>query len=248
VNITDIEINRLQGSKILGSKLSGIEVQILIWFLRQLELQGKFGHNLDDEKFHSNATIAAQLGFSKETVRRHKESLHARGILMVDGTTWGAYQKNGYRRKTGRSQHIKLSIGFQKFLLDRGAWSDERKWLFEKPAKFVKKEDQRKVKQREATIRWYLRYQGLQGPMVRAGSVRIGSLFADEFSTHLNMIATQRSMGTVEMGEAQKKSMLMVIKAGRLDFDTCMRHLMSMGYARTHVEAKKVLNNIVRTG
>lgn len=246
--INDIEINKLQQSKVLGKNLTPIETQIVFWLLRQLELSKcGYGHNLMEEKWHSNKTIAAHIGYGKETIRRHKESLHARGILIIDQCTWDKYQVAGRRRKTGHSQHICFSKEFREFLSNQSNWGLESPWKFQRCAGYEKKLSKLKSRQREYAIQWYLRYHGLQGPKQRGGSPLIGSLFRDDFSRSLNMLALKRSVESGEMDVRRKKSIKTFISEGNVNLETTMRHLVSMGYASPST-AKGVLLDILRTG
>jgi biotin operon repressor len=67
---------------------------------------------------YSNDYLAKMLGCSRERIRQAKESLQARGILLVDEKTWEEYNlPSGKRFKPQNTQDVRVTPRFVAYLL-----------------------------------------------------------------------------------------------------------------------------------
>ena len=117
-----------------------------------LRVEGQKGHNLNSIYSQPLSYTAKIIGVRKETARRALESLHARGIVIIDQLTWDEMNDaNGKRRSTGMVRDISLSEAFIATMKHFGEGLLEMKsWCFDKVKGFVKKQEGFRAKAKKA--------------------------------------------------------------------------------------------------
>lgn len=127
-NMSVFELSK-QENKILNS----IEIQRAISYLQIVKGQEKTllykilmlmpfeqkGYDILGTVTAANGSLGKALGVTNETIGRLKESLHARGIIEVDGKTWDQYRYADGRRYRAKWIHrVTLSQSFALSLYD----------------------------------------------------------------------------------------------------------------------------------
>lgn len=143
--------------------LEDSELKLLSFLLENSPVIKGGGHDLFlAGKDWSNSHLGTILNMTQETARRAKESLHARGIILVDGLYYDEYfeEKNGVmvRLRTQFRQHVKFTDEFLNFVADNlGNQKIDVSEPFNWHPAYVAIRQMRQERSRQSKIAWVLR-------------------------------------------------------------------------------------------